>query len=120
MLGGNVHIINKNKEALLFRSKEIGLDVNGDKTKYIVMSRYQNGGRSNNIKIDITTFERVEQFRYLGTDLTNQNYIPEEIKNRLKSGNACCHSVKNLLSSSLLSKNLKIKIYRTIVLPFFI
>jgi hypothetical protein len=49
--------------------------------------------------------------------LTNQNYIQEEIKNRLKSGNACCQSVQNLLSSSLLSKNLKIKIYRTIILP---
>jgi len=43
--------------------------------------------------------------------------IPEEIKSRLRSGNACYHLVQNLLSSSLLSKNLKIKIYRTIVLP---
>jgi len=54
---------------------------------------------------------------YLGTTLTNQNSIQEEIKSRLKSGNACYHSVQNLLSSSLLSKNLKIKIYRTIILP---
>jgi len=53
----------------------------------------------------------------LGTTLTNQNPIQEEIKSRLKSGNACNHSVQNLLSSSLLSKNLKVKIYRTIVLP---
>jgi len=49
----------------------------------------------------------------LGTTLTNQNSIPEEIKSRLSSGNACYHSVQNLLSSRLLSKNLKIKIYRT-------
>ena len=48
--------------------------------------------------------------------LTNQNYVPEEIKSRLRSGNACYHSVQNLLSSRLLSKNLKIKIYRTIIL----
>ena len=48
----------------------------------------------------------------------NQNSIPEEIKSRLKLGNACSHSVKNLLSYSLLFKNLKIKIYRTIILPF--
>jgi hypothetical protein len=47
----------------------------------------------------------------------NRNSIYEEIKSRLKSGNACYHSVRNLLSSSLLSKNLKIKIYRTIILP---
>jgi len=53
----------------------------------------------------------------LGTTLTNQNSIQEEIKNILKSGYACYHSVQNLLSSSLLSKNLKIKIYRTIILP---
>jgi len=56
-------------------------------------------------------------FKYLGTTLTHQNSIAEEIKNRLKSGNACYHSVQNLLSSMLLSKNSKIKIYRTIILP---
>jgi hypothetical protein len=58
----------------------------------------------------------VEQFKYLATTLTNQNSIHEEVKSRLKSGNAC-YSVQNLLSSSLLSKNVKIKIYRTIILP---
>ena len=52
----------------------------------------------------------------MGT-LTNQNSIQEEIKSRLKSGNACHHLVQNILSSSLLSKNFKIKIYRTIILP---
>ena len=51
------------------------------------------------------------------TNLTNQNYIQEEIKSRLKSGNICCLSVQNLLSSCLLSKNIKIKIYKTIILP---
>jgi len=49
--------------------------------------------------------------------LTNQNFIAEEIKSRLRSGNACYHSVQNLLSSRLLSKNVKINIYRTIILP---
>jgi len=53
----------------------------------------------------------------LGTALINQNYIQEKIKSRLKSGNVCYHSVQNLLSSSLLFKNIKIKIYRTIILP---
>jgi len=61
--------------------------------------------------------ERVEEFKYLGTTLTHQNSIQEEIKSRLKLGNACYYSVQNLLSSSLLYKNLKIKIYRTIILP---
>jgi len=69
------------------------------------------------MRIDNSTFERVEEFKYLGTTLTNQNYIAEEIKSRLRSGNACYHSVQNLLSSRLLSKNLKIKIYRTVTLP---
>jgi len=66
--------------------------------------------------IDNSTFERVEEFKYLGTTLTNQNSIAEEIKRRLRSGNACYHSVQNLLSSGLLSKNLKIKLYRIIIL----
>ena len=77
-----------------------------------VMSRDQNAGRIQSVRIDNSTFERVEEFKYLGTTLTNKNCIAEEIKSRLRSGNACYHSVQNLLSSRLLSKNLKIKIYR--------
>ena len=82
------------------------------------MSQDQNAGRSHNIKTGNSSFERVEQFKYLGTTLTNQNSIQEEIK-RLKSGNACYHSEQNLLPASLLSKNIKIKIYRTIILLLF-
>jgi hypothetical protein len=69
------------------------------------------------IQIGDKLFETVEQFKYLGTTLTNKNSIHAEIKSRLKSGNASYHSVSNLLSSSLLSKNVKIKNYRTIILP---
>ena len=69
------------------------------------------------VKIDSNSFEGVEEFKYLGTTLTNQNCIQVEDKSRLKLGNACYHSVQKLLSSRLLSKNLKIKIYRTIILP---
>jgi len=68
------------------------------------------------VRIDNSTFERVEEFKYLGTTLTNPDSIPEEIKSRLRLGNACYHSVQNLLPSRLISKNLKIKIYRTIIL----
>ena len=78
----------------------------------MVISRDQNAGRIHSVRIDNSTFERVEQFKYLGTILTNQNSIAEEIKSRLGSGSACYHSVQNLLSSRLLSKNLKISIYR--------
>jgi UDP-galactopyranose mutase len=66
------------------------------------------------MKIDNSFVERVEEFKYLGTTLTNQNSIQAEIKRRLKVGNACYYSVQ---SSRLLSKNLKIKIYRSIILP---
>jgi len=59
----------------------------------------------------------VEQFKYLGTTLTNQSSIQEEIKSKLKSGNACYHSVQIVLCSSLLSKNIEIKIYRTVIFP---
>ena len=81
------------------------------------MSRDQNAGRSYSMKIYNNSIERVEEFKYLGTTLTNKNSIQEEIKSRLKLGNACYYSVQNLLSSSLITKKLKIKIYRTIILP---
>ena len=84
---------------------------------YMVMSRDQNAGRIHNVRIDISNLERMEEFKYLGTILTNQIYFAEEIKSRLMSGSACYHLVQNLLSSRLLSKNLKFKIFRTIILP---
>jgi len=116
MLGGSVRIIEKSSEALVATTKETGLEVNADKTKYIVMFRGQNAGRSHNIKTDNSSLT-VEEFKYSGTTLTNKNSLQEEIKSRMKSGNDCYHSVQNLLSSSLLPKNLKIKIHRTIILP---
>jgi hypothetical protein len=77
----------------------------------------QNTRQIHNIKVGNKSFETVEQFKYLGTILTYQNSIHEEIRSRLKSGNACYPSGQNLLSSSLLSKNIKINIRRTIILP---
>jgi hypothetical protein len=83
------------------------------------MFQDQNAGRSHNKNIDNSSFEREEGFKYLGTTLTKQNYIQEELTSRLKSGNSCYHSVQNVLSSSLLFKNIKIKIYRSIIVPVF-
>ena len=117
ILVGSVHTVKENAEVLIVARREIGLEVNADKTKYMVMSRDQNARRSHSMKIDSSSFERVEEFKYFGRTLTNQNSIQEEIKSRLKSGNAIYHSVQNLLFSSLLSKNLKIKIYKTIIFP---
>jgi len=82
----------------------------------MVMTRDQNAARSHSIKNDNGFFESMEEFICLGTTLANQNSIQEEIKSTLQSGNACYHSVQNLLSSRLLYKTMKIKIYRTIIL----
>jgi len=84
----------------------------------MVMSRDQNVGRSKSIKTDNSYFKMEEEFRYLGTSLTNQNSVQEVIKRTLKLGNACYYSVQNILSSSLLSKNIKIEKYLNIILPF--
>jgi hypothetical protein len=82
----------------------------------MVISRDQNKRRSHRIHIDNSFFERAEAFKYMGTTLTNQNSFMEEIKSKLNSGNACYHSVQNLLSYSFLSKNIKIRKYRTMIL----
>ena len=100
----SVHTVTKSTEASVVASKEIGLEVNAKTTKYMVMSRDQNPGRNHSIRIDNSSVERAEHFTYLGTNLTNQNYIQEGNKCRLKSQNTCYCSVQNLLSSSFLSK----------------
>jgi hypothetical protein len=84
--------------------------VTPEKTKYVLRSRYQNIGQKHSIKIANRSFEDVAKFKYLGATLTDQNCMHEEIKSRLNSGNACYHSVQSLLSSRLLSGNLKVKI----------
>jgi hypothetical protein len=68
------------------------------------MSRDENAGQSHSMKIDNISFARLEKFKYLGTNLTNQNSTQKEIKSRLKSGNACYNSAQNLFSPSSLSK----------------
>jgi len=91
ILGGSIHILKENAEALIPATREIQLEVSADKTKYMVMSRDQNAGPIHSVRNDNSTFERVEEFKYLGTNLTNQNSFAEEIKSRLRSGNACYH-----------------------------
>jgi hypothetical protein len=85
----NLDTINKNTETLIDASKVVGLEVNVEKTKYMLVSRDQNAGQNCEIIIGTTPFENMSQFKYLGTTVTNQNVIQEEIKGKLNSGNAC-------------------------------
>jgi hypothetical protein len=96
LLGENINILKKNAEALLDASKEIVLEVNSEKTKYMFMSRHQTAGQSNDIRVANKSFEKVAKFKHLGATLTDQNCIHEEIRSRLNSGNACYHAVQNL------------------------
>jgi len=95
----------------------MGLESNADKSKHIVMFPDKNARGNHKIKIYNSSIERMDEFKYLGRTLTDQNSIREEIKIRLKSKSACHHSVQNLLSSSLLSKNINKQTYRTIIFP---
>jgi len=77
MLNGSGRTIKEKAEALVVTSKETGLEVNADKTKYMVMSQDQNAGGSHYVNIDDSSFERVQEFKYLGTTITNQNSTQE-------------------------------------------
>ena len=84
ILGRSIHTVKENAKALVVATKEIGLEVNADKTKYMVKSREQTAGLSHTMKVGSSSIERVEEFKYLGMTLTNQNSIQDEIKSRMK------------------------------------
>jgi hypothetical protein len=114
ILGEKTQNLQKNTEAL-DDSKEVGLEVNSEKTKYMLMS-CKKAGQKHSIEIANRSFEDVVKFKYLGTTLTDQNCMQEENNSRLNSWTACYHLVQSLLSSCLLSRNVKVKIYKTIIL----
>jgi hypothetical protein len=88
-------------ESLIDSSNEVSLEVNVEKTKYMLLSCHQNAGQNHDIKTASRSFESMVNFIYLGTTITNQNLINEEVKNRLIIGNFCHHSV-NIFYSCLL------------------
>jgi ribosomal protein S2 len=102
LLGDSINTIKENTESLSEASRNVGLEINAEKTKYMIMSRHPKSGQNQNRRIANKSCENVATFRYLGTTLTNQNGIHDEIKSRLNSGNACYYSVQNLLSSRLI------------------
>jgi hypothetical protein len=115
--GDNIDTIKKYTETLIDTSKEVGLEIYLEKTKYMSLSRRQNVGQNRDIKTANRSFENVSQFKYLGTTVTNQKFIQVEIRRRLNSDNAFYHSVQNVLSSRLVPKNVNIGVYKTIILP---
>jgi hypothetical protein len=101
-------------ETLLEASVDVGLEINAEKTKYMIMSRHPNTGQNHSIRIAYESFENVAKFKYLGMTLTNRNDIHDEIKSRLNSGNACYYSVQNSCLP-FLYKKLNIKMYKTVI-----
>ena len=99
MLRENLKTVRENTEIFIKASKGVGLEVNSDKTKYMITSRHQNVIQNQNIVIGNLSFENV----------TNTNDIREEIKRRINTGNACYYSLEKILSSRLLSKKLKVR-----------
>jgi hypothetical protein len=91
LLEDNINTIKKNTETLIDASKEVGLEINKEETKYLLLSRHQNIDQYRDIKITNRSFGNLSQFKYLGTTVTNQNLIQEKIKRRLNSGNVWYH-----------------------------
>jgi hypothetical protein len=116
LLGDSVNTIKENTNTLLESSRDVGLEINAEKTKCMIMSHHPNSGKNQNIRtanVANELFENVAKFKYLGTTLKKQNTIHDEINSIINSGNACYHSVRNLCSR-LISKKVKIKIYKTV------
>jgi hypothetical protein len=106
LLGDSINTIKENAEVFLGANRDVGIEIHTEKMKYVIVSCHQNLGQNQYMRITKESFENVSKLRILRDD-TNQNDVHEEIKNRLNSGNACYHSVHNLLSFCLIPKKAK-------------
>jgi hypothetical protein len=103
-VGDSINTIKENTETLLETSRNISLEINAKKTKYMIMSHHWDSRRNYNIRIAKEFFENVAKLKYLGMTITNQNDTNNEIESSLNSGTACKYSVQQTLSSHLISK----------------
>ena len=113
LIGDDIRTIERNGDVLLNACKDISLAENTGKTKYMEIGCHRGMIANAHIRIGSNSYEKGETFKYLGSLLTSQSSIQEEIK----VGNCCYYSVQTRLHSLLLSNNLKIKMYKTITLP---
>jgi hypothetical protein len=113
LLRNNTDTTNKIAETLIDTSKEVGLEINVEKTKYMLLSRHQNAGQNRDIKIANRSFSNAPKLKYLGMTVTNKDLTQEKMTRRLNSGNACYH---RSLSYRLLSKIITIRIYKIMIL----
>jgi hypothetical protein len=108
------------KEMFVEMEKEaepIGLNVSEDKTKYLTLDRKHGSRIGQNITIDEYNFEVVQSFKYLGSIVNVDNDIEEEVKTRLSQGNRCFYALKHLFRNTLVSRNTKLRLYKTLIRP---
>jgi hypothetical protein len=117
MLGMSLHVIKKNTEALLFGSKENGVEVSYDKTNYMVLSRDNNAGRSHNIKIDNSSFEMVKMFRYFWNNLKKSKFSSGRNGEQIDVRECLLSFGAESFFFQFAIRNLKIKLYRSVMLP---
>jgi predicted transcriptional regulator len=117
LFDSSINTIKENKQTFYEASRDVGLQINEEKTKYMIMSLHPKSREDHTIRIANESFQNVAKFKYFGTKLTNKNNIHDEIEGALNWGNVYYNSIQNALSFCLLSKNLKIKIYKAIILP---
>ncbi|KAL4084248.1 hypothetical protein QTP88_028073 [Uroleucon formosanum] len=117
ILGNSVEEVKSSCRKLMKTAGKVGLQINDEKTEYILVNSEVNYRQGEIMEVDNHSFKRVSHFNYLGSILTNDNNIKVEIDTRLKKGNNCYYGLGKVLSAKAVSKNLKVQIYTTLIRP---